>query len=72
MENVYNMVSYKSKVMRVEDVTLNLLPNRQNSNTYPREDNNSSDNSSTFITDDEHLRETVIPDNTYISSNKIP
>ena len=36
------------------------------------EDNNGSDNSSTFLPDNGHLRENFIPDNIDISSNKIP
>ena len=36
MEIVYNMVAYKSKVIHVENYTLNSSPIRHNSNAYPR------------------------------------
>ena len=71
MSIVYNMVAYKSKVMHVEDYTLNSSPIRHDSNAYPREYINGSDYSSRFLPDYRHLCETVIPENIYIISNNI-
>ena len=66
------VLSYKSKLMHVEDDTLSLQTIRQNRNGYPRKDNNGGDDSSSFLTDDGHLWDTVIPENTYLSSNNTP
>ena len=65
------MVAYKSKVIHVEDYTINLSPIRHNSNGYSRKDNYCGDRYNKFTPDDGHLWDTVIPDNTYISSNRI-
>ena len=70
MEIVYNLVAYKSKVMHIEDDTLKLSPIRQKRKP-PREDNNGSDDSSIFLTDDRHLHETAILDNIDLGSNNI-
>ena len=56
----------------VEDDTLTFSPIRQNINSYAKEDKNWGDNSSTVLLDDGNLCDTVIADNTYISSNRIP
>ena len=68
---VYYMVAYKSNMMHVEYYTLNFFPIRHNRNAYPREDNNGSDDSSTFMLDNRHSRETIIPENIYLSKKKI-
>ena len=57
--------------MYVEDDNLNLSPVRQNSNGYPKKDSSCGDDYSTFNPDDGHWWDTVIPDNTYVSSNDI-
>ena len=49
--------------MHEEDDTLNFYPIRHNSNEYPKEYNNGSDDLSTFIPDDGPQGETFIPDN---------
>ena len=67
---VYTMVAYKSKVIHVEDYTLNFSPIRQNTNGSPSKDTNCGDDSSTSIPDDWQLWDTVIPENTDLSSNK--
>ena len=66
------MVAYKSKVVQFEYNTLNFSPRRHIINEYPMEDNNGSDNSSNFLTDDRHLSETVISDNIYQSISNSP
>ena len=68
---VVTMVAYKLKVMHNEYDTLNFWLIRQNSNSYPREENNCGDDSSIFILDYDHLFGTIIDGNTYIISNNI-
>ena len=46
MAIVYILLSYKSKVVHVEDDTLNFSLIRNNNNGYPRTDNNYGDYSS--------------------------
>ena len=71
MEIVYNMVAYKSKVMHVKYDTINFSSIRYNRNANPREDNNGSKDSSKFLSDYRHLRETVIHENIHLSRNNI-
>ena len=65
------MVTYKSKVIHVEDDIIKLSPIRQDINAHTREDKNCGDDSSMFILDKGNLYDTVISDNTYLNSNKI-
>ena len=55
----------------VEDDILNLYPIIQNRNDYPREYNNYGDYYRMVLLCDGNLRDTVIPDNTYLSRNSI-
>ena len=66
------MVAYKLKVIHVEDYTINFSPIRQNINGYTMKYNNCGDYSSKFIPDYGNLWDTVIHENTDISSNRIP
>ena len=66
------MVAYKSKLIRVEDDTLNFSPIRYNSDSYPREDNKCGGYYSVVFTYDGHLWDTFISENTYIRNNIIP
>ena len=58
--------------MYSEDGTFNLSTIIHNNNSYPREGNNGGYYSSAFLTDNRHLCDTVIPENTYLISNKTP
>ena len=64
-------ITYKSNVMHAEDNVLNLYPIRQKINAYPRKENNFGDDSSVFLLDDEHLGDTIIAGNIYLSGNII-
>ena len=57
--------------MRVEHDTLNLSPMRHIINAYPTGENNCGDDSSLLPPNDGHLCDTIISDNTDLSSNKI-
>ena len=70
---MYNMVPYKLNVVHVEYGIQNLPPIRQNINAYPREQKKGKKcgaDSSIVPLDDEHLCDTIISINTYISCNK--
>ena len=56
----------------LKNCTLNFLPIRQNSNVHLRKYNNCGDDSSNFLPYYGHLWYTVVPENTYLSSNNIP
>ena len=68
---MYNMISYKSKAMHVEDDIINLSPIRQKINPYPRKENNCGDDSSMVLLYDGHLSDTIISGDTYLSGNGI-
>ena len=60
------------KVANIEDNILNFYPIIQNMNSLFMEDKNCGDDSSMVPLDYGHLCGTIIDDNIYLSSNKIP
>ena len=64
------MLANKLKLVHDEYDTLHLSPLRHNRKSYPREENNCGDDYIMFITDDGHMCDTVISNNTYLSRNK--
>ena len=66
---MYNMISYESKMMRVEDDILNLSSIINNRNAYPRKENNCVDDSNVVLIYDYHLGDTIIAGNKYLSGN---
>ena len=64
------MVVYDLKLIHEEDDTLHLALMKHNTNAYPREENNCSDDSIMFLPDDRHMCDIVISKNTDLSSNK--
>ena len=69
---LYTMIDYRLKVIHDDDDTLHLFPRIQNSNAYTKEENNCGDDSIMFLPYDGHMGDTVISENTDLSSNKIP
>ena len=65
------MVSYKFKVIDVEDDIISLSPIIQNINAYPREDKNFGDASIIVLIEKGHICYNIITDNIYTSSNNI-
>ena len=52
MKKMYNMITYKSKVVHAEEDILNLSPIRQEINFYPSKYNNCGDDYSMVLLDD--------------------
>ena len=57
--------------MHMEDDILNSYPIRKNRNYCPRKENNCGDDSTMFLIDNYNLCDTIIADNTDLSSNNI-
>ena len=59
-------------MINVEYDIINFSPIGQNINSYPKEDNNSGDDSSMVLMCESHVCDTIITDNTDLGSNNIP
>ena len=68
---MYNIISYKQRVIHVEDDIINFSPIKQNRNAYPGKGNNFGDYSITVLLDGDHLGNKIIYGNTCLRGNSI-